>query len=46
MMGSMLSPVSGLARFFDGAKTKLEETSGTSVSDLVGQAETEETAAA
>lgn len=35
MMGSMLSPVSSLARFFDGAKTKLQETGKTTVRDLI-----------
>lgn len=34
-MGSLLSPVSSLARFFDGAKTKLEETGKTTVRDLI-----------
>ena len=39
-MGSMLSPVSGLARFFDGAKTKLDEVSGKTVADLIQESET------
>lgn len=39
MMGSMLSPVSGLARFFDGAKNKLEEISGKTVTDLIQESE-------
>jgi len=34
-MGSLLSPVSSLARFFDGAKQKLEETGKATVSELV-----------
>ena len=34
-MGSLMSPVSGLARFFDGAKTKLDEISGKTVADLL-----------
>ncbi len=33
-MGSLLSPVSSLARFFDGAKQKLEETNKSTVGDL------------
>lgn len=37
-MGSLLSPVSGLARFFDGAKTKMEEISGKTVADLMSDA--------
>ena len=42
MMGSMQSPVSGLARFFDGAKAKLEETGGKTVADLEVATETVE----
>jgi large subunit ribosomal protein L10 len=34
-MGSLLSPVSSLARFFDGAKQKLEETGKTTLSEIV-----------
>lgn len=34
-MGSLLSPVSSLARFFDGAKQKLQETNKTTVSELI-----------
>ncbi len=37
-MGSLLSPVSSLARFFDGAKQKLEETSKSTVGDLASAA--------
>lgn len=33
-MGSLLSPVSSLARFFDGAKQKLQETNKATVGDL------------
>ncbi len=34
LLGSMMSPVSGLARFFDGAKSALEAQSLTTVKDL------------
>lgn len=44
-MGSLMSPVSGLARFFDGAKTKMEEVSGKTVADLIEASATEEKAA-
>jgi len=37
-MGSLLSPVSSLARFFDGAKQKLEETNKSTVGDLASAA--------
>ena len=37
-MGSLLSPVSSLARFFDGAKQKLQETNKSTVGDLVAAA--------
>jgi len=37
-MGSLLSPVSSLARFFDGAKQKLQETSKATVGDLASVA--------
>ncbi len=37
-MGSMLSPVSSLARFFDGAKNKMTETSKSTVGDLAAAA--------
>ncbi len=37
-MGSLLSPVSSLARFFDGAKAKLQETNKSTVGDLASVA--------
>lgn len=37
-MGSLLSPVSSLARFFDGAKQKLQETNKSTVGDLASAA--------
>lgn len=37
-MGSLLSPVSSLARFFDGAKQKIEETGKATVGDLATSA--------
>jgi len=36
LLGSMMSPVSGLARFFDGAKKEMETKSVKTVKDLVG----------
>lgn len=44
MLGSMMSPLSGLARFFDGAKTELEGKSLEKVSDLTVEAPAEEKA--
>lgn len=38
LLGSMMSPLSGLARFFDAAKKDLEAKSLTKVSDLIGSA--------
>jgi large subunit ribosomal protein L10 len=38
LLGSMMSPLSGLARFFDAAKKDLEEKSLAKVSDLIGSA--------
>ena len=38
LLGSMMSPLSGLARFFDAAKKDLEDKSLTKVSDLIGSA--------
>ena len=38
LLGSMMSPLSGLARFFDAAKKDLEGKSLTKVGDLVGSA--------
>jgi hypothetical protein len=38
LLGSMMSPLSGLARFFDAAKKDLEAKSLTKVGDLVGSA--------
>lgn len=37
-MGSLLSPVSSLARFFDGAKQKMTEENKSTVSDLAAAA--------
>lgn len=37
-MGSLLSPVSSLARFFDGAKQKMTETNKSTVGDLAAAA--------
>jgi len=37
-MGSLLSPVSSLARFFDGAKNKMTETNKSTVCDLAAAA--------
>ncbi len=49
LLGSMLSPLSGLARFFDGAKTKMEENGLTTAKELIALApvveKTEEAAA-
>lgn len=36
LLGSMMSPLSGLARFFDGAKTELETQGKKKVGDLQG----------
>lgn len=38
LLGSMMSPLSGLARFFDAAKKDLESKNLTTVGDLVGSA--------
>ncbi len=38
LLGSMMSPLSGLARFFDAAKKDLEEKNLMKVSDLIGSA--------
>ncbi|MFZ3232758.1 MAG: 50S ribosomal protein L10, partial [Patescibacteria group bacterium] len=38
LLGSMMSPLSGLARFFDGAKNEITAKSVTKVGDLVGAA--------
>ena len=38
LLGSMMSPLSGLARFFDAAKKDLEAKSLTKVSELIGSA--------
>lgn len=42
LLGSMMSPLSGLARFFDAAKKDLEAKSLTKVGDLVGSAPAKE----
>ncbi|PID84570.1 50S ribosomal protein L10 [Candidatus Gracilibacteria bacterium] len=44
MLGSMMSPLSGLARFFDGAKSDLEAKSLEKVSDLTVEAPAKEEA--
>ncbi|MDD5197871.1 MAG: 50S ribosomal protein L10 [Candidatus Gracilibacteria bacterium] len=40
LLGSMMSPVSGLARFFDGAKKSMEAKGLKSAKDLIGSAAT------
>lgn len=41
LVGSMMSPLSGLARFLDAAKTELEATGKTKAWDLIGAVKTE-----
>ena len=45
-LGSLMSPLSGLARFFDGAKQELEKTGGKTVADLIKETEAPEKEAA
>ena len=43
LLGSMMSPLSGLARFFDGAKKELETKGQTKVGDIIVAAKAAET---